>query len=117
MPGRRFLIELLVSVLLIQWVGAFSHCLRLGALGIDLAICSSSKAGPAEGDPRKPAERMSPVCPVCSALPAVETPEPPMVSRMVVWTPLPVISPDTSLRPRPAARAPPPPARAPPIPA
>lgn len=116
MVSRRLLIEVMVSVLLIQWVGAFSHCLRLSSLGIDLAICSSSKPSQTgtSDDPRRPAERQSLVCPVCSALPAVEAPEAPIVAQPVVWIATPDLAPQSSSRPLPMARAPPPPARAPP---
>lgn len=118
MAKRRPLLRLLALLLLVQWVGAFVHCLRASAATLDLAICSPAKpsAQPADADGKAPAHQARLNCPACSALPAVDLPPAPQLASPIVWSPYRPWSPDVAAGLRPPARAPPPPARAPPIP-
>ena len=121
MIRAKALSRLLALCLLVQWVGAFGHCLRASAAGLDLVICSYSSARtPAgeDGGAQKPEDHKArPVCCACTALPGVEVPPAPLVSSPVSWPVVIAWAPEPLGASHPPARAPPPPARGPPRPA
>ena len=119
MAKRRPLLRLLALLLLVQWVGAFGHCLRASAATLDLGICAAGQpqAQPADTDGKAPQDKARLDCPACSALPGVDLPPAPSLTSPVLWTPFTPWMPDAHAVLHPPARAPPPPARAPPFPA